>query len=369
MKRPVFEFRHAWTLALLGGLLASVGGAFLGVEVGATLKERALLEAERALIEPPRLLFEAVRHTQAHRRLAGEVLGGNSALEPQRLVRQQELDAAIAHLAAVLDRTELYASARVDWAGVDKRWREIAAAVSARRLSASQSDLEHGVLIQAQLDVHDRLGLDGIEYGHQWEMELWKRTPALVEQLELAQGRSDPALQARVGDWAEALAPALRAKAPPEVRTAFELALRQRLDPAGADADPTHASQAAMLAAVLEADIRWQQQRLAQRVEDSRQRLQEVMIVASGLVLLLLLGYLGVLRLHRGQGGQKRDAAAAEILVRERTPAVLGQRLLAALRRRARAAPPTDAGTARGSSSAPSGKAPAHSEDESRSTN
>jgi len=70
VKRPDLDFRHAWTLALLGGLLASAAGVFLGVEVGNALQERALTEAQRLAVEPPRMVFDAVRLTQAHRRLA-----------------------------------------------------------------------------------------------------------------------------------------------------------------------------------------------------------------------------------------------------------------------------------------------------------
>lgn len=352
MKRPVFEFRHAWTLALLGGLLASVGGAFLGVEVGSTLEERALLEAERALIEPPRLLFEAVRHTQAHRRLASQVLDGDLAVEPLRATRQHEVDAAIARLAAALDRSPLFTGARADWAAVDERWKGLAEAVTARRLSAQQSSLEHGVLIQAQLDVHDRLSVDGLEFTNRWEASLWEQTPHLVESLEQARGNADPALQARVEAWVEALAPALHARAPAPVQAAFELALRQwragapgqgqdlRPDPPGVtvteglrDRDD---ALAAAIAAVLEADIRWQQERLAQRREDNRKRLQAVSLAASALVLLLLASYLGLHRLQRAVRHQTAETGAAA--AREQgpnvTPAMLGQRLLGSLRRR-----------------------------------
>lgn len=356
MKRPDLDFRHAWTLALLGGLLASAAGVFLGVEVGNALQERALTEAQRLAVEPPRMVFDAVRLTQAHRRLAAEVLGGQQAREPQRLLRERELDQAMQRLARVLAQSEPLGSAGADWGEVQVRWRALAQAVAQRRLDAPSSHRRHGELIEAELDVHDRL-LDRLPMPPQpWESALWQRTPRLLAALDEARDEAPQEERApragwhsRAEAWRQSLAPHLRIQAPEPVRAALDAAVRRAQPPSAASPQALRTA----LAELLAAHRHWQQQQLAERSASARTR---ALRLAPAALTLLALGLLalrwGLARRFgpmAGRSGRPGRAGrtegtgspAAQGATRRRasSPADVGAQLTARLRRRARGTP------------------------------
>lgn len=398
VKRPDLDFRHAWTLALFGGLLASAAGVFLGVEVGSAMQERAQVEVERLAIEPPRMVFDAVRLTQAHRRLAREVLGGAEALEPMRLARERELGQAIDRLAQVLRTSELFALARADWNDVGQRWQGLAHAVRQRSLDARGSHRDHGELIEAELDVHDRLADLLPAPPSAWESALWQRTPRLVEDLERALDAPERAWQASLASWRRALRPLIDAEAPPAVRAAFAgtaprppaAGIRRaelpgagrgaRADKKAAAAVATGAwppsttpaleiaSVQAALVELLAVQRSWQQARLDERWMRAQSRVQRL---GAGATVLLGLGLLGSLwglrglrrrlRPFRHEAGKAGEPAQAGGTARPPSPADLGRELTEALSRRAQAREDrSDAGTgAAAPSKAPKQPAPA----------
>lgn len=349
VKRPDLDFRHAWTLALLGGLLASAAGVFLGVEVGNALQERALTEAQRLAVEPPRMVFDAVRLTQAHRRLAGAVLDGDAAQEPLRQERERQLVDAIARLGQALRQAPGWSAARADWAEVQSRWDALSRAVAQRRIDAPGSHRAHGELIEAELDTHDRL-LDLLPLpAAGWESALWHRTPRLLEALERGAIERAPAaeraaLQASVAAWARELAPVIDARAPDALRKAFaDLGAS-----AGASAPSTPAREASAgmrraLGGLLDAHRHWQDERLVDRALRAEEQARRLGAAAAVLFALgLLCGFWG-LRLRRAKGRADRSPSGDPQTPREapheafhpRTPADLERGLIASLRGRA----------------------------------
>lgn len=198
-----FAFRRAWALALLAGLVASAFGVLLGVQVRGELQDRAGLQAERAALEPTRALLDALRLTPRHRALAAVVLGGDAAAEPPRRALQAELDDAVARVAWQLEQLPGSPAAQSDWAEVRQRWAALAVAVGRRALAVADSQARHAELIEAQLDVHDRLTeRPGRAVDGSW-LPLWSRYRGLVEQSGRALAQAPPAEDA---DTAEAAA-------------------------------------------------------------------------------------------------------------------------------------------------------------------
>lgn len=370
VKRPDFDFRHAWTLALLGGLLASAAGVFLGVEVGNALQERALTEAQRLAVEPPRMVFDAVRLTQAHRRLAGAVLDGDAAQEPLRQEREGQLDDAIARLGQALRQAPGWSAARADWAEVQSRWDALSRAVAQRRIDAPGSHRAHGELIEAELDTHDRL-LDLLPLpAAGWESALWHRTPRLLEALERGAIERAPAteraaLQASVAAWARELAPVIDARAPDALRKAFAdlgasasasaPSTPAREASAGVPSTPAREASAGMrraLGGLLDAHRHWQDERLVDRALRAEEQARRLGAAAAVLFALgLLCGFWG-LRLRRAKGRADRSPSGDPQTPREapheafhpRTPADLERGLIASLRGRAARAAPVGGG-------------------------
>lgn len=370
VKRPDLDFRHAWTLALLGGLLASAAGVFLGVEVGNALQERALTEAQRLAVEPPRMVFDAVRLTQAHRRLAGAVLDGDAAQEPLRQERERQLDDAIARLGQALRQAPTLSAARADWAEVQSRWDALSRAVAQRRIDAPGSHRAHGELIEAELDTHDRL-LDLLPLpAAGWESALWHRTPRLLEALERGAIERAPAteraaLQASVAAWARELAPVIDARAPDALRKAFAdlgasasasaPSTPAREASAGVPSTPAREASAGMrraLGGLLDAHRHWQDERLVDRALRAEEQARRLGAAAAVLFALgLLCGFWG-LRLRRAKGRADRSPSGDPQTPREapheafhpRTPADLERGLIASLRGRAARAAPVGGG-------------------------
>jgi hypothetical protein len=188
-----FAFRRAWALALLAGLVASACGVLLGVQVRGELQDRAGLQAERAALEPTRALLDALRLTPRHRALAASVLGGDEAAERPRRALQAELDDAFARVAWQLEQVAVAPAAQSDWAEARQRWASLANAVGRRALAIADSQARHGELIEAQLDVHDRLAEGpGRAVDGPW-LPLWSRYRGLVKLAGRAPALAAPA--------------------------------------------------------------------------------------------------------------------------------------------------------------------------------
>lgn len=213
-----FAFRRAWALALLAGLVASAFGVLLGVQVRGELEDRAAIQAERAALEPARALLEALRLTQLHRTLAAAVLGGDDAAESARQPLQAELDDAVARVGLQLEQAGASEAAQADWAEVRQRWAALAAAVGRRLLGVADSRARHGELIEAQLDVHDRLTeRPGRALDAPWGA-MWSRYRSLVEQANRSLAQAAPTAGADDAAAAQALQQLLAQLDPQAIR-------------------------------------------------------------------------------------------------------------------------------------------------------
>ena len=283
-----FAFRRAWALALLAGLVASAFGVLLGVQVRGELQDQAAIATERAALEPVRALLEALRLTQQHRALAAEVLGGDDTAEAPRGALQARLDDAMARVNLQLEQAHAAASARADWAEVRRRWTSLASAVARRALGAADSLARHGELIEAQLDVHDRLTEGPLRAVD----ALWSSYRGALEQERrlLAQAR------------------ATRAEA--QAAAATTQSLRQRLS----------------------GGLAQQARRLDDRRREAERR--AVMLAAAGLGLLVLglgLAVQALVMARRRPGRHGADTEAAQ--PSGASPAAIGRRVVAGLAR------------------------------------
>jgi hypothetical protein len=114
----------------------------------------ATLVKHQASLNPIARAVHVQRGLLAHRELAGQVLRGQDAVEPQRLQRQHDVAEAAQGLVSDLEivrlpRARLEAQAMRDDFGV------LAAQVAARRITATESDGAHRLLVEQALQVMD----------------------------------------------------------------------------------------------------------------------------------------------------------------------------------------------------------------------
>jgi hypothetical protein len=115
------------------------------------------LLGERAGLDPVAHAVEVQRGLLAHADLAAEVLRGQSALEPQRLQRQGEVDGRVAALSMAL-LTGQWERAVQESDALRDDWMLLARQVQARSLQASESDQAHRLLMEQTLQVIDLVG-------------------------------------------------------------------------------------------------------------------------------------------------------------------------------------------------------------------
>lgn len=365
---------------MLGGLLASALGVVLGVEVNAALRSRAEIESEFAAVDMPRLLIEVVRLTQDHRELAAAVLGGNGLAEGARSERQGELDQAMAQFGQWLRPTGADALTQADWAEIGTRWHALAQAVQQRRLSVAASGREHGELVQAELDVHDRLlTLPAVRSGahpaaspaigtpvpasdHRSERTpdatevhrsdpavlLLRRTPALLFALHSWQATTAeqaPARAAALAAWRGAVSPVLTPEAPPAllrtraVADAALLALlaptasSARLDEGGARVTEQQVAAArGAVVSFVQGVTAWRLSVLERERAAARSRLHTAAAACAALTTLGWVLLCAAGRLHRHRSPSRAAEIEHRAQTRTATPSVLGERLLQDLR-------------------------------------
>lgn len=351
MIRKAPELRHAWTLALLGGLLASALGVLLGFEVGGALRARAELDAERAAIDVPRLLFEVVRLTQDHRALSATVLSGQATAEGARRERKVELDQVMSLFGEHLGPTRADDITRADWAQINLQWQGLAQAVQLRRIAVAESAQRHGTLIEAELDVHDRLEELPARRSARATAAVFQRAPRLLQALSSAPGGAVDA-DTTLARWRQAVAALMQTAPPARVQSLFaeaDLALAQWSVTARDTTDATDATDATggreavqAIQFALGGAQAWQRVQIAR----GQERVQRRLLLAGALALLLAGLWLAVtaaalqrVRAERVRRARPAAPAAAPDAALAQSPAALGERLLQALRLRARRPP------------------------------
>lgn len=157
LNRHIDALRPSHKLALMAALAALAIGVLLGLQAGRAIDRLVAIDGELARIDPARALLEVVRLTQLHRGLSASVLGGQDDAEPQRAARQAEVDQAAQGFSTALEQQVKDTLARDEWQQVTAHWQALAAAVSRRQITAPDSMRRHSDLIQAQLELHDRV--------------------------------------------------------------------------------------------------------------------------------------------------------------------------------------------------------------------
>jgi hypothetical protein len=143
--------RHVAALSLVGATLVVLPVVQLLRYQAAELNA---LSAGRAKLDPVARAVHLQRGLLAHRDIAGQVLGGHPALEPERKLRQNEVDGRMAAMMVAL------ATGRWDLAigeadDLHQDWRQLTQQVSARSIDPPGSDRAHRLLVEQTLQVID----------------------------------------------------------------------------------------------------------------------------------------------------------------------------------------------------------------------
>jgi hypothetical protein len=241
--RPNALPRHKLTaLGVVGAMVVALPLVqvlrYQNAEIQAVLSERAGLDPVARAVAVQRGLL-------AHRDIAAQVLRGRKLLEPERLLRQGEVDDRLASLALALasgawDRAMREASAlRDDWSLLSQQ-------VLTRSVVASESDQAHRLLVEQTLQVIDLVAvaaapaLGGPGVGELPATTVAQQLPQLAWRIAtLAQGGTESTRPSADIDAAEAeLARALgRVNSAAEGRQPQQVALAEASAMAGASAD------------------------------------------------------------------------------------------------------------------------------------
>ncbi|MEW6703592.1 MAG: methyl-accepting chemotaxis protein [Pseudomonadota bacterium] len=114
-------------------------------------------EGERHGVGPARELMKLVQLTQQHRGLSAGMLGGNDSVSAARDAKKAEVEKVLAALEAHLRNETLPEGMAQAWRSAREQWRELAAAVDARRLSAADSSTRHAQVISHYFKTLDLL--------------------------------------------------------------------------------------------------------------------------------------------------------------------------------------------------------------------
>lgn len=116
--------------------------------------EAHTLAAARAGLDPVSRAVEVQRGLLAHQEIAAQVLNGRMVLEPERQVRQGEVDERLTALAVALLSGQ-WQRAVSESDALREDWQMLARQLGNRGLAASESDQAHRLLIEQTLQVID----------------------------------------------------------------------------------------------------------------------------------------------------------------------------------------------------------------------
>jgi hypothetical protein len=147
---PRLRLRHAAVAAAAAlGVLWPLGQVlhFHGDELQA-------LQAERAALDPLTLAVQVQRGLIGHDLVSARVLAGRTALEPERRLRQADVDSAIWRLKGTLS-AGLWTLALRESTSLEQDWHQLARRVALRQLSGPDSRASHHLLVEQVLQVMD----------------------------------------------------------------------------------------------------------------------------------------------------------------------------------------------------------------------
>jgi hypothetical protein len=138
--------------------LSLVGATLVALPVVQLLRyqsaELDALTAGRAKLDPVARAVHLQRGLLAHRDIAGQVLGGHTGLEPERQLRQREVDGRMAAMMVAL-ATGRWDQAVGEADDLHQDWRQLIQQVAARSIDPPGSDHAHRLLVEQTLQVID----------------------------------------------------------------------------------------------------------------------------------------------------------------------------------------------------------------------
>ncbi len=139
-------------------LLGAAGGALILLPLGQVLTyqgaELKALAAERAALDPFAHTLSVQHGVLAHREAADRVLRGRSLLEPERRVRQAELDDRLRRLQDTLS-AGWWMRALQESQSMAGDWHQLARRIAQRQIKASDSQDAHQLLMEQAVQVMD----------------------------------------------------------------------------------------------------------------------------------------------------------------------------------------------------------------------
>ncbi len=141
-------------------LLSLAGALMVALPLGQVLRyqnaELQALAEQRAALDPMARAVDVQRALLAHRPLAGAVLSGDKAREPERRRRQAEVDVCMATLGQALSAGS-WPLAEREGQALRFDWALLAHQVALRGLAAAQSDDAHRLRVEQVLQIIDLL--------------------------------------------------------------------------------------------------------------------------------------------------------------------------------------------------------------------
>lgn len=177
-------------LSVLGALMVALPLVqvlrYQGAEIGALMDEQAALDPVARAVDVQRGLV-------AHREVAGLVLRGNPAQEPQRRLRQRDVDEQVGALGAALlaARTLRWERAVDESEALREDWSQLVQGLLAQRVTAQASDAAHRLLLEQTLQVIDLVSDVGAAVAR-----LDAQQPRAISAPVLASARALPRLAA-----------------------------------------------------------------------------------------------------------------------------------------------------------------------------
>lgn len=132
----------------------------LGQVINLHSDELRALQAERAALDPVAQALQLQRSLLGHELAAARVLSGRHALEPERRLRQAEVDSSLWQLKGTLS-AGLWAKALLEAQALERDWKKLARLCLLRQLDVQTSHDSHRQLIEQLLLVTDLVAAHG----------------------------------------------------------------------------------------------------------------------------------------------------------------------------------------------------------------
>jgi methyl-accepting chemotaxis protein len=185
------QLLHRMTLTRKFVFLGLIGLILAGTPSYLYLRETSKLldayQTEQEGLPPVRLALKTIQLTQQHRGLSALFLGGTQGIEDKRTAKQTEADQSYGALDTVIGKLD-DAELKSAWADARRDWTNLRNDVTARRLSAPESNTAHAKVVTGLLKVEELLGdfyglsLDPEKDTYQLIQSMYYQLPYMTEE-------------------------------------------------------------------------------------------------------------------------------------------------------------------------------------------